>query len=162
MKIRKKLNEELLEEYAEIIIPINVKFRTTSDDEDEVVYYEEDKITHTLEEEFEDTVCVTIDRFLDNKESEIIKQLNKEIHIMYAKIHLDEYNNVLSADGQITISLDYEGSLDESSIKEVFNTLLNDALINDEITIEYESDEYGEFDIIAEINKVDNIEIEGF
>jgi len=161
MKIKKRLNEELLEEYIKVIIPINVKFRTTSDEENDVVYYLEDEITKVLQENFEDSICNTIDKFLLNKQKDIEKQLNKNIDLYYCQIDLEEYNNVLSANGQIYFDFQYEGTLDESTVRNIFDTLLNDALINDEITIEYESEEYGDFDIIAEITKAGSIEIEG-
>ena len=159
-KFRKKLNESLLDEYITIQIPIKVKFRTDS-------YQEEDllkDLRSLLNEEVADEVEYYSDKdiypYLKDMENKIAEELNiSSIEIYHLYVNLEAYHRIPIMNGVLFFDIFTEIPVEEGDIKKVFNTLLNNNIINREFTITLEDDDYDIFDVIIEVEKVSDVEI---
>ena len=159
-KFRKKLNESLLEEYITINVPIKVKFRTDS-------YQEEDllkDLKSLLNEEVADNVEYYSDKdiypYLIDMKDKIAEELNiSSIDIEHLYVSLDSYYSIPMMNGVLFFDIFIETPVEESLIKRTFDTLLNNNIINREFTITLEDDTYDIFDVIIEVEKLSNVEI---
>lgn len=159
-KFRKKLNESLLEEYITINVPIKVKFRTDS-------YQEEDLLKDLksfLNEEVADNVEYYSDKdiypYLIDMKDKIAEELNvSSIEIEHIYVNLDSYHSIPMMNGVLFFDIFTEIPIEEGLIKRTFNTLLNNNIINREFTITLEDDVYDIFDVIIEVEKLSNVEI---
>lgn len=157
--MRVRLREVLIDTYTTVGVPISVKFRTTSPDEDEIIVDLKRDIMDKLIEKFDYKMNSIIRPFLEDKKGEIEKNFNAEVSFEYSDLELEDYDNVLNSNGLIRFDVYTNMPVSDTNIKNVFNTLLNDALLNTEMTIPFKTDKYGDFDIIAELNKEGNVEI---
>lgn len=157
--MRVRLREVLIDTYTTVSVPISVKFRTTSPDEDEIIVDLKRDIMDKLIEKFDYKMNNIIRPFLEDKKGEIEKNFSAEVSFEYSDLELEDYDNVLSSNGLIRFDVYTNMPVSDTNIRNVFNTLLNDALLNTEITIPFKTDKYGDFDIIAELNKEGSVEI---
>ena len=158
--MRIKLCESLLDGEIIIKIPVQMKFRTTSPAEDQIVVDLATQLLDTIQDELEyvleDAVYPSLQDYTP-KISENI-QANLEIHHMY--LYLDDYNEVLSSNGEITVDILLLDSANSSQVRNAFNTTLNNNVIWQEVTIPFEDEEFGQFDILVTLEKTGEVQVE--
>ncbi len=159
-KFKKRLNESLIDEYITIQIPIKVKFRTDSSQEEDLLK----DLKSLLNEEVSDNVEYYSDKdiypYLIDMKDKIAEELNistLEIEHIYA--NLEAYHSVPIMNGVLFFDIFTKIPVEEGDVKRVFNTLLNNNIVNREFTITLEDDDYDIFDVIIEVEKVSDVEI---
>ena len=160
MKFKKRLNESLVDEYIRINIPIKVSFRTDSSDEEDLMK----DLKSLLGKEIFDNVEYYSDKaiyeYLNDVKEKIADGLGvNSIDIEHLYLDLDTYSSVPIMNGTLYFDIFLEEQVEEGTIKRVFNTLLNNNIVNREFTITLEDDTYGIFDVIIEVEKLSDIEI---
>lgn len=156
----KRLNESLVEETIQILVPIKVSFRTDSSDEESLIK----DLKALLVEEIVDNVEYYSDNavydYLKDMEDKISEEFGVEsIDVEHLYADLDIYSRVPIMNGNLRFDIFLEKPVEEGEIKRVFNTLLNNNVINREFTITLEDDFYGIFDVIIEVEKLSDVEI---
>ena len=160
LKLKKILNESLLEEYITINIPIKVKFRTDSSQEEDLLK----DLKSLLNEEVTDNVEYYSDKdiypYLKGMEDKIAEELNiSTLEIEHIYVNLDSYHNIPMMNGTLFFDIFTKIPVEEGLVKKTFNTLLNNNIINKEFTITLEDDIYDIFDVIIEVEKLSDVEI---
>ena len=160
MRVKRRLNESLIEEYFVVQIPIRVRFRTDSVEEEQLIYDYHD----TLYEEVYDNVELkeynSIYDYLKDMEDKILDGLNVSfIDIHHPYLNLDNFNNTPIMEGEVLFDVDVDEPVNKSQAKRIFNTLLNNNVINQEFTIILQNEHYGEFYVMIEVEKTSDVEI---
>lgn len=159
MKLR--LNEALFSEEVEIRVPVQVKFRTTSPDEDSLIIDLKTQLLDVIQDELEYKLDNDLYPTLQNYAPKISQAVGAKIEINHLYLNLEPYNSVLNSKGDIELHIVLDEPADSGALKNSFNTVLNNNIVWQEITIPFEDEEYGEFDIIVEIEKTGEVEVEG-
>lgn len=148
----KRLNESLVKESFIINIPIRVKLNIESNRLIQDLHEEIYKVVFDSIEEKENKY---IFNYLQGMVDKIIEELNTPTFDMQdVYLNLDEFDNIPIMNGNLFFEVYIGKSINKSNITRVFNTLLNNNIINKEFTISIQEE-----NIKVEVTKISNIEI---
>ena len=162
MKVKRRLNESLVEESFVISVPIIVKFRITSSDEEIIIKQSHDEILYQLREEVEYRLDKKIFPYLEEMQSELEDSIDSTMSIGRIYANLSGYKTVTIINGNLFFEVSISSPADKSTIYRVFNTVLNNNAIGTEFTITMEDDYFDIYDVIVNIEKYDNVELEEY
>ena len=164
IKINKKLNESLLEELFTVVIPLKVKVRTDSSEEENLLIDLNSEISNEVIENVDYQLNKNLYPYLQDNKSNIEKQLDikNESKILHIDVNLEPYKRIPIMSGTAFFDVEIDKPVDDGEVKRIFNTLINNNSIYEEFTFTMEDDYYGMFDFIVEIEKSGEIEIESY
>lgn len=161
MKIRRRLNESLIQDGFVVTVPLIIKFRTDSNDEESIIRDLKPLIMNDVVDELDHRYNKELSPYLKENKQVMEDALKVGLDIYSINVNAESYNNIPMMDGYLffDVYIDY-GQTSIGEVKRVFNTMLNNNVINKEITFTLEHEEYGEFDVIVESIKNGNVIIE--
>lgn len=156
----KRLNESLIDETITVSVPIKVKFRTDSYEEEDLLKDLKSKLNEEVAENVEFYLDKDIYPYLKDIQDKVAEELGVEsIEIEHLSVNLDSYISTPMMNGNLFFDIFVPSPVEEGEVSRVFNTLLNNNVIDKELTITLEDDIYDMFDVIIEVEKLSDVEV---
>ena len=163
MKFNKRLTEGLLEETFRVIIPIKAKIRTDSTEEKDLLLDLNSEISSEVVENIDYQLNKDLYPYLRDSKQDISKQLNieGEFKILHIDVDMERYKHTPVMEGTASFDVEIDKPLDEGETQRIFNTLINNNAVYKEFTFTMEDNYYDIFDVIVELEKTGDVEVEG-